>query len=271
MFLLSIQLTILYTAKSLSSFSLFFGTFDAIVLMASIYILFPKEHRDLVRSAIQHFQWAVERFEAMSERNALARSALGVLQAIHVRLRRSLNKTAQKPGKAPPPAITGVSSATNHYHSPRTADNPSPQNSDGPTTTGSAFTPTGSDVFSSSSSTETTSSSASASSSSTAPSLEHSYHHYHSQYQPNPHPSGFDFPLPSDFDWSTIQPIFATGDLVYNDLDVPSAWADVDATAGGGSGGLGGGDPGGALQPWQFDGDFGSDSVWSLLNHYNPL
>jgi hypothetical protein len=212
--------------------------------MASIYILFPKEHRDLVPSATQHFQWAVERFEAMSGRNALARAALGVLQAIYIRLRRSLG-TAQNTARArsPPPLTAATSDVAGAGAGAQ--DNPSPHQSDGlangSTSTGSTavFTPATSDMYSASS----------------APSIDAA-----AQQQ------GFDWSVPSDFDWSTIQPIFATGDLVYNDLvgvrddgSIPQWAADTPLMDEIGS------------QPWQFDGDFGNDSVWNLLNQYTPF
>jgi hypothetical protein len=63
--------------------------------MASIYILFPREHPELVQSALQHFQWAVERFQAMSERNSLTKAALGVLHAVYLRLKKSLGVSGQ--------------------------------------------------------------------------------------------------------------------------------------------------------------------------------
>ncbi|CAK7209541.1 hypothetical protein SCUCBS95973_000475 [Sporothrix curviconia] len=72
------------------TFSLFFGTFDSLVLMAAIYILFPKEHPELLPEAIQHYRWSVQRFEVMMEHYSLARSALGVLHAIYLRLRKTL-------------------------------------------------------------------------------------------------------------------------------------------------------------------------------------
>ncbi|KJR85369.1 uncharacterized protein SPSK_08412 [Sporothrix schenckii 1099-18] len=72
------------------TFSLFFGTFDSLVLMAAIYILFPKEHPELLPDAIQHYRWSVQRFEIMMEHYSLARSALGVLHAIYLRLRKTL-------------------------------------------------------------------------------------------------------------------------------------------------------------------------------------
>lgn len=58
--------------------------------MSSIFILFPREHRELVPAAMQHFVWAVERFEAMQQRNSLAKAALSVLKAIYIRLKKAL-------------------------------------------------------------------------------------------------------------------------------------------------------------------------------------
>lgn len=221
--------------------------------MASIYVLFPKEHRELVPRATQHFQWAVERFEAMSERNALARAALGVLQAINIRLRRALSTTQQNPTKAPPrplPLFTSASDTATPGISG--LDNLSPRQSDPPTNgsigtdSTAGFTPAGSDMYSASS----------------APSIDVSSAAAQQQQQ-----QGLDWSMPSDFDWSTIQPIFATGDLVYNDLvgirddgSIPQWAADTPSLL----------DELGS-QPWQFDGDFGNDSVWNLLNQYTPF
>lgn len=259
--------------KQTNRFSLFFGTFDAIVLIASIYILFPKEQPELVRTAMQHFQWAVERFEAMSERNALARAALGVLHAIHIRLKKSLNfspSAAAGPTGAGAGASGAGASNTNSTLPPRsplppptpaaTSDNPSP---DAPFGGGG-----------SSASASVAGGHASSLGSAVTPTTASS-----SEFYPpgggggggGEGNNGFDWSLPNDFDWSSIQPIFATGDLVYNDLvgipdgdgqAVPTQW-------GGGLGGGGGGV--GAQQPWQFEGDFGNDSVWNLLNQYTPL
>ncbi|KAF3361109.1 PHO85 cyclin-6 [Verticillium dahliae VDG1] len=48
-------------SKAWRNFLLFFGSFDAVVLMASIYILFPKENMELASTALQQFQWTQER------------------------------------------------------------------------------------------------------------------------------------------------------------------------------------------------------------------
>ncbi|KAJ9138566.1 hypothetical protein NKR19_g7758, partial [Coniochaeta hoffmannii] len=244
-------------------FSLFFGTFDAIVLMASIYILFPKEQPELVSPAMQHFQWAVERFEAMSERNALARAALGVLHAIHIRLKKSLNFTttaasaaslARSPLLPAPPAAGMAGGDSPDGSAPFGGSSSSAAASvagggPGNSSLGSAVTPT------------------------TAASSD-----YYSSSSDNTNGTGtgggggggFDFNLPSNFDWSSIQPIFATGDLVYNDLVGIPDGSEMQTQWGGPlGGGVGGAQP--QQQPWQFEGDFGNDSVWNLLNQYTPL
>ncbi|CRK35475.1 hypothetical protein BN1708_016449, partial [Verticillium longisporum] len=76
-------------SKAWRNFLLFFGSFDAVVLMASIYILFPKENVELASTAMQQFHWTQERFEAIADRNRLANSARGVLQAIYKKFRKA--------------------------------------------------------------------------------------------------------------------------------------------------------------------------------------
>ncbi|KAM7199551.1 hypothetical protein V8F33_004362 [Rhypophila sp. PSN 637] len=73
-------------------FTLFFGTFDAIVIVAAVFILFSREfgRGEYVDGAVRQFGWAVERFRAMSGRNGLARAALGVLKVLGVRFVRAL-------------------------------------------------------------------------------------------------------------------------------------------------------------------------------------
>ncbi|KHE79619.1 hypothetical protein GE21DRAFT_1243950 [Neurospora crassa] len=76
-----------------NTFTLFFGTFDAIVLMGAVYILFPKEKEtgEMVGEVVQQFKWAEERFEEMKERNnPLARQARGVVRGVGERLGRAV-------------------------------------------------------------------------------------------------------------------------------------------------------------------------------------
>ena len=70
--------------------SLVIRTFDAIVVVAAIYILHPLENRDHLYSALQHFEWGMERFELLRKRNSMAKAGLGVLKAIYSRLNKAL-------------------------------------------------------------------------------------------------------------------------------------------------------------------------------------
>jgi len=229
-------------------FSLFFGTFDAIVLMSAIYILFPKEHPSLLQNAMQHFQWSVERFETMSEHNSLAKAAVSVLQAIYVRLKKSLGMGFVC--KSPVPAIetpASLADSTSNIDPSLTGGNPVV--SAGPSPTGppiNGYT-SGPDSLGASSNNDPYNAAAVPSTATTQPPGQ-----------------GIDFSLPPDFDWASIQPIFPTGDLVYNDLSgvgnsgsvstwTPSTPSVVDQS------------------PWQFDGDFTNNSLWNILNQYTPF
>jgi len=213
--------------------------------MTTIYILFPKEHPDLLQPALQHFQWAVERFEAMSGRNPLAKAALGVLHAIRLRLDRSLGERA-KPSPASEPASTG-SSGNAWDDTPPTSLDPSP----GPPSTGRLAEERHTSSFSA---TEYPPSS------SQHPSIDGAA----------PEDAGdFNWSLPTDFDWASVQPIFATGDLIYGNLSGTAA-AGADALSGtnGGQNITTAWGDGLTQGEWQFEGDFGSDSVWSLFNNF---
>lgn len=70
------------------------------VMIASVYILFPHEHPELRDHAVQHFYWTIERFDAMKKRNILARSAQGVLAAIQSRFNRAVGRQSSSSGTA---------------------------------------------------------------------------------------------------------------------------------------------------------------------------
>ena len=52
--------------KTWRNFLLFFGSFDAVVLMASIFIFFPRENADLAPKALIEFQETQARFGTSS-------------------------------------------------------------------------------------------------------------------------------------------------------------------------------------------------------------
>jgi hypothetical protein len=353
--------------ETLYRFSLFYGSFDAIVLMASIYILFPKEHPDLVHRALQHFQWAVERFEAMSATNALAKAALGVLHAMYLRLKKSLGIS----GSNIRAALASWSSAAG---SPPAGSNDGNGNSPFPTQSLAAVTDTGASFNTTGGTSRTTSNATSGFSLPLDQQPHQQQNHRDSNYSAtgstsacsatgttpsdffsseSPHTTtttlttttspnnnndnndnnngegtaaeqgqgiealDWNSVVPSDFDWTSLQPIHAMSDLLYNDLvtvggSSSSGWGGggqqqqgqgLENMAGGGGGFFGGhhqveelaangigtstgtGDErggGSGLQfggfglaqgpcQFQFEGCFGDDSVWSLLNQYAPL
>ncbi|KAK9779007.1 hypothetical protein SCAR479_04243 [Seiridium cardinale] len=255
------------------TFSLFFGTFDAIVMMASIYILFPKEHPELLNNALQHFQWGVERFEAMADRNRLAAAALGVLNAIYIRLKKAighgfLNKLCPRSFTCPQgcPGMDrqegeGTSSGSDIQTSTasETSPNTAQHHPSVPSTAGSsAVQPSESGA------------SANTTTTSTGTGL-------------TPGPDIFvtpDWSFPTDFDFSSLPPMYPMGDVAYNDLtgirdDGFIAGAGLseqrppttDASQIAGMGAVAGeqGEVG-----YNFGGEFGNDTIWNLLNQFPP-
>jgi hypothetical protein len=223
-------------AYGLGSFSLFFGSFDAVVLMASIYILFPKENQELAGHAMQHFHWTTQRFEAMQERNHLAKAARAVLQAIYVKFRKAVGNPPLPPTTCPATLPTPGSDGTTQS----CEDSPS-------------VSLTTMDTPASKATAGTTPASAAENGETTASSSSY------------PVPSATsEWTIPIDFDFTSIAPLYPMSDLIYNNLDsIPEdgglpAWSAATPTA----------DLGNNL--WQFEGDFGTDSVWNVLNQYNP-
>lgn len=269
-------------------FQLFFGTFDAVVLMASIFILFPRDNAEYVSDALQHFQWAVERFETMSERNRLAAAARGVLHAIHVRLKKALGVGCGAAIPSPTPPALAPTAATNTSNS---AGASSASSKETPASSASADPHAGSTAAAGASPSLTSSDTRTSSIFTTpggggeqyfgGPPIDPSLSSGGVAPGPAPH-AGDEWALPEGFDWGSIQPVYAMADVAYNDLmgisshgvvetlageSMPS-WAGATPLVGEASGGVaeagGGADP----QGWLFGGDFGSDSVWSVLNQY---
>ncbi|OLN92139.1 Multidrug resistance regulator 1 [Colletotrichum chlorophyti] len=209
--------------------------FDAVVLMASIYILFPKENLEMAGSAMQHFHWTTERFEAMQERNPLAKAAKGVLQAIFAKFKKAVGNPA------PPSSLSSLASQT----PASTTESASSVSGRGSVSTMTAAT---ADTPASKGSTVATPTSLPA-----APDAS-------SYPMPSSHS---EWTMPNSWDFTAIAPLFPMGDLIYNDLNgIPDdgslpAWG---ATT----------PPPPAAGQTTFEGVFGNDSVWNLLNQYDP-
>lgn len=233
------------------SYHLFFGSFDGVVLIATIFILFPREQTELRYSALQQFQWTIERFGAMQERNPYARSGLGILKAIQAKLTRSIDNEPS------PASASGAASDT-------------------PTTTWSRDAPSGS--------TPSGSGMRSLGGGDTSSRGQTSTPDY-GKGSVESNMANFD----STGDWSmlnsealaSLAPLFPTSDLIFNDLN-----AIFDTTPASGAGSFPGNmedmsagpvdgsdlpmDMGVPAYPAQFGGGFGEDTVWQFLNQYQP-
>lgn len=270
----------LLSARHYKLFSLVLNTFDAIVLIAAIYILHPTENSAHVEDALQHFQWGMDRFEKMGGRNPLASAALNILRAICVRLQKALNRPV-----CAPRAETDMSTVDPQLQVEALAAASTPTLPP-PASPGHA-----SPMAASSHSLLVSGSSAPAS---TLPTLSPATTQYTLPTISNlteppsapppvpppllpaaavsrPHQPPWDtFSTPPSFDFSSMAPLQPMHDLVFNNLG-----GTVD---GGGGGGLDMAAVGGLPMPgnpswddpqqWQFAGDFGSDSFWGFMNHY---
>ncbi|CZR65968.1 uncharacterized protein PAC_15868 [Phialocephala subalpina] len=261
--------------------SLVLNTFDAIVLVAAIYILHPSENREDLDDTLQHFDWAMERFQVISARNPLAGGALNVLRAIYVRLKKALAKplpqypsssansvasSNQSPAIPTPESISsnGMSNIKPEYPSMH-------QNS----------------ISSVSTSSSTNQSNGSASSANTHYTLPTISNLTSPSLDPIPPtsaatPAAWEafsgVPIGGAFDFSGMAPLQPMHDLLYNDLgtggggangalDPNLVGAGLDGVGGWGEGGVGGSGVGGG---YQFEGDFGNDSFWGFMNNYVP-
>lgn len=246
--------------------------------MASIFILFPKENAEYVSSALQHLQWAIERFETMAERNRLAASARGVLHAIQIRLKKALGiggtpciPAAGSPGPVSLPEPTNeIPSASSILDVQNTTTSVA-----SPPLTASASNGTrGTSIF-------TTPESASEPYFGGGGSLSG-----HSSCDAGlGGVAASDWALPEDFNWSSIQPVYAMADVAYNDLmgisndEAEGATGTSVPNWAGGTSLLNSLPPGSTAAPatgsgsqgWSFGGDFGNDSVWSVLNQFSPF
>lgn len=69
--------------RKFTAFNLIFATFDATVIVAAIYILFPGENPEYLQQSRQCVQWAVERLHAMKAQNPLAASAYTAVHGVY--------------------------------------------------------------------------------------------------------------------------------------------------------------------------------------------
>ncbi|KAI1102012.1 hypothetical protein F4804DRAFT_314258 [Jackrogersella minutella] len=245
------------------TFTLFFGTFDAVIMIASIYILFPREHTELLPTARQHFAWAIERFELMANRNRLAEAALGVLRAIYIRFKKAIGYNCVKAMSdvgCSSTSSSGASGSSSDMQTPNSIlESSSQKPSNSSNTAASVMMPTKTERG------ESVSSSTGLTPASGAD---------------NNMFANADWAFPTDFDFSSITPMYPLGDIAYNDLtaipggDVTSTtWPETFSSTTASSSGLAASIPAnsaGEEQPaaWQFGGEFGNDTLWNILNQF---
>ncbi|KAM0330498.1 hypothetical protein ACHAQA_003443 [Verticillium albo-atrum] len=218
-------------SKAWRNFLLFFGSFDAVVLMASIYILFPRENVAMASTAMQEFQWTMERFEVIADRNRLANSARGVLQAIYKKFRKVIEnqippRCTSSLSRTPASTADSLGSARDSISTGLTNLDTSPPEELRDIKDEQMVMPV--------SATDTT-------------------------YPPPPAPT--DWAMPTNFDFANMAPLFPMNDIISHDLNIIGS-------------GMGWSPPAVPAQqmvpPGVFEGDFGGDSFWSLMNQYSP-
>ncbi|KAH8175695.1 fungal specific transcription factor domain-containing protein [Sarocladium implicatum] len=236
------------------NYLLFFGSFDAIVVVSSIFIMYPHENVEHRENALQHFRWTISRFETMQSRNGLARSALGVLKAILAKFVNIID-AAKLDGLGTTPSVAGAESvpASTHVGSSTTPGSASVDTA--LTTPGSMGEKALTDLIEGPSLAD----------SAGAPITKIT----ESSYPPLPAmdaPPGPDFGFPEGIDMNNLPGMFTlpTTDLVWSDLSVLDGQGAPPASFGDGM----------TLDPmmtdWRFGGGFGDDTVWQFLNQYQP-
>ncbi|KAM0247872.1 hypothetical protein ACHAQJ_009688 [Trichoderma viride] len=219
--------------KSWKNWHLFYGSFDAVTLIASIYILFPYEYAQFRETALQHCHLTVERFATMKDMNPLANSALGVLRAVVARLVKAI-------GNCAPLSSAGTSVGLVRH------------NSDTPASTGKSFGSTpASSVGRSSIEGSFKGPSEPASSAAVTTSTTDDTPSFSTMMS-----GGWEMPQNGN-GFSGIAPFFAMGDLLFKDLTVDQndnipPHADSDALLG-------------DSFMWQFEGGFGEDTIGTFL------
>lgn len=69
--------------RKFPAFNLVFATFDATVIVAALYILFPRENPEYLQASRRCVQWALERLQAMKAQSSLAASAYTAVNGIY--------------------------------------------------------------------------------------------------------------------------------------------------------------------------------------------
>ncbi|OBT61171.1 hypothetical protein VE03_09426 [Pseudogymnoascus sp. 23342-1-I1] len=89
------------------TFNLVFASFDAIVLIVAIYLLYPTENCEYLDQSLQHIEWGVETLAIIGKENKMANSAHGVVLGLHRRLKHRLAWPTPATNQAVPDGSAG--------------------------------------------------------------------------------------------------------------------------------------------------------------------
>ncbi|KAF4628581.1 hypothetical protein G7Y89_g9572 [Cudoniella acicularis] len=238
----------LLTATHYKMFSLVLNNFDAIVLVAAIYILYPHENIEDLDDALQHFEWGMERFSVMSGRNSMAKSALGVLKATYVRLKKALDPSRTRKRSLPPTAQSASSvsmTRSSRLQASASCSSPNQQHVHKPQQQTSINNYT---------------------------STQHTQPTISNDLEPTLALSSAweafsgSMSIPPDFDFSSMTPLQPMHDLLYNDLSTIGDSQMVDPLLVNMNAGIFDTVAPSGTEMWQFEGDFGTDSFWKFMN-----
>jgi hypothetical protein len=213
-----------------------------------------------LNDSLQHFEWTMERFELISTRNQLAKTALGILQAVHARLYKALERHSIKiPLTAAQVASASTPLPRHSLESPASI----PSSSEFVSTLdvpGSLPSSMSTDSFQTSNASSTgmcdysaVPANSAANPSGAAPGMPSSDSEW------GAFPNAFTPDLNDNFDFSGMAPLQPMHDLLYNDLvgilDDPNPAAASNAQT--------------FYDFRQFEGGFTDDSFWNFMNQYN--
>lgn len=251
-------------ARHYKLFSIVLSTFDAVVLVSAIFILHPTENLPYLSDALQHFEWTMERFELVSSRNQLAKTALGVLQAVHVRLQKALERYSVKMSlmasqvgntQTALPRLQSLESPASNSSSNGFVSTPDVPESLRSSMSTTPFHPSSTSSRGMSDYSANSANTASNSSDVIPPIAP-------SESEWGGLPSGFTPDFSQNFDFSGMAPLQPMHDLLYNDLvgmtddPTPAVAANAQTFYD-------------TCAPWQFEGEFTDDSFWNFMNQYN--
>ena len=106
------QLSELSEPQQYISFNMVYPLFDAIVISLATMVLFPNENVDFLPELVQNMRWSIDILSKIGERNAMARSAHGVVKKLFSWLEQSSGNALQHLSHTSEGAIESLGTGT---------------------------------------------------------------------------------------------------------------------------------------------------------------